>query len=193
MLNPRFAWPVAALLALAAVPTVLNVYRPPPPLPPGTLDARLAALGEPGARKAAWVRDTFGAEDFATRRSGALELFAARSWDGKRLFHFPELALTYGFTATTARDVPGEPPVRVLEFDEGGAHVRVAAYALFYGRRAVARPIPFHLSILPKLFVGRREPMTLLYVQGEAPRGRERLLEDDVRALLARAVAALAP
>jgi hypothetical protein len=191
MLSARFAWAVAALLAFAAVPTVLNVYRPPPALAPGALDARLAAFGEPGPRKAEWVRETFGAEDFATRRCGPHELFAARAWDGKKLFHFPELALTYACTATAVRDLPGDPPVRVLEFGQG-QEARIAAYALLYGRRGVARPIPFHLSILPELFLGRREPMTLLYVQGEAPAGREHALEEDLRALLARAVDALA-
>jgi hypothetical protein len=189
VLSARYACAAAAFLLVAAIPTALNAWHAPAPLEPGTLAAKLAGFGEPGARQAGWVLETFGAEDFATRSCGGLELFAARSYDGKRLFHFPELALTYGRAATAERDAP--LPARVLEFD-GERNVRVAAYALVYGRRAVERPISFYLSILPELFLGRREPMTLVYVQGEAPRARRAALEEGVLRLLEDAVESLA-
>ena len=193
MLSPRYAWTVAAVLLVAAVPTVLNVYRRPAPLAPGVLEEKLSdRLGEfsPGRRKAESIEELFGVRDFATRQYGEIELFAARSYDGKRLFHFPELALAYGHAATATRDEGGELPVRVIEFAEA-RNVRVAAYALLYGQRRVAQPIRFYLSILPELFVGRREPMTLVYVQGDAPPGGEKALEAQLRDLLARAVDAL--
>ncbi len=190
MISARYAWATAVVLLVAAVPTVLNVYRRPLDPEPGTLEEKLGArLGEfaPGPRKAESMLELFGARDFVTRRYGAIELFAARSHDGKKLFHFPELALTYGRAATAIRDVEG---ARVIEFAQD-REVHVAAYALLYGRRSVAQPIRFYLSILPELFVGKREPMTLVYVQGDAPRGGEKALEEELRALLARAVDAL--
>jgi len=190
VISARHAWAAAAVLLVAAVPTVLNLYRQPAELAPGGLEARLPDLGpcEPGPRTAGGIEDLFGAKDFVTRQYGAIELFAARSYDGKKLFHFPELALSYGRAATAVRDVEG---ARVIEFaNESGVHV--AAYALLYGRRSVTRPVRFYLSILPELFVGRREPMTLVYVQGDAPPGGERAFEGELRALLARAVDALA-
>lgn len=190
MISSRRAWAAAAVLLVAAVPTVMNVYRPAAEPLAGTLEADLGqCLGpfEPGPRTAGSIEDLFGAKDFATRQYGAIELFAARTYDGKKLFHFPELALSYGRVATAARDVEG---ARVIEFArEDGVHV--AAYALLYGRRPVAQPIRFYLSILPELFVGRREPMTLVYVQGDAAPGGEKALEGELKDLLARAVEAL--
>ena len=191
MISARYAWAAAAVLLVAAVPTVLNVYRRPAEPEPNALEKELGArLGEfaPGPRKAESMLEHFGARDFATRRYGAIELFAARGYDGKKLFHFPELALTYGRAATAVRDARG---ARVIEFAQG-REVHVAAYALLYGRRSVTQPIRFYLSILPELFLGRREPMTLVYVQGSAPRGGEKALEEELRALLARAVDVLA-
>jgi hypothetical protein len=190
VISGRYARAAAVVLLVAAVPTVLNVYRPPAELVPGGLEAKLGdRLGafEAGSRPAATIEEHFGARDFATRRYGAVELFAARAYDGKKLFHFPELLLTYGRAATAVRD---EPDARVIEFGEGhGTHM--AAYTLLYGSRSVAEPIRFYFSILPELFVGRREPMTLVYVQGDAPRGGEKALEAELRALLARAVETL--
>ncbi|MFI5401988.1 MAG: hypothetical protein ACHQ1G_03555 [Planctomycetota bacterium] len=190
MISARYAWAAAGVLLLAAVPTVLNVYRQPPELVVNGLEEELGAqLGDfaPGPRRAATIEEHFGARDFATRRYGAIELFAARSYDGKKLFHFPELALTYGRAATAVRDNAG---VRVIEFAQD-RDVHMAAYALLYGTRAVEEPIRFHLSILPELFLGNREPMTLVYVQGPCPRGGEKAFEAELKALLAKAVAAL--
>lgn len=189
MISTRHAWTAAIVLLVAAVPTVLNVYRRPPELVAGSLETELGDLGpcEPGPRKAAGIEEHFGARDFVTRQYGEIELFAARSYDGKKLFHFPELALSYGRAATAVREAGG---ARVIEFaDASGTHI--AAYALIYGQRRVAQPIRFYLSILPELFVGRREPMTLVYVQGDAPHGKEKAFEEELRALLARAVDAL--
>jgi hypothetical protein len=190
VISARHARGAALLLLVAAIPTILNVYRRPAAIAPGSLDAKLGpALGpsEPGRRNAATVEEYFASTDFVSRQYAAIELFAARGWDGKKLFHFPELALTYGHAATAVRDVEG---ARVIEFARGD-EVRVAAYALLYGDRIVAEPIRFYLSILPELFVGRREPMTLVYVQADAKRGGEAALEAELRAFLARAVAAL--
>ena len=190
MISGRYARAAAVVLLVAAVPTVLNVYRRPAGLVAGGLEEKLGdRLGafEPGPRIAATIEEHFGARDFATRRYGTVELFAARAYDGKKLFHFPELLLTYGRAASAVRD---EPDARVIEFaEERGTHM--AAYALLYGRRSVAEPIRFYFSILPELFVGRREPMTLVYVQGDAPKGGEKALEEELRALLARAVETL--
>jgi hypothetical protein len=189
MISARYAWAAAAVLLVAAVPTWLNLARRPAEPLPGALEAELGDLGpcEPGRRKAGPIEEAFGARDFATRQYGEIELFAARTYDGKKLFHFPELALSYGRVATASRDVEG---VRVLEFAEP-RNVHVAAYALLYGKRPVAQPIRFYLSILPELFVGRREPMTLVYVQADAAPGGEKALEEELRVLLARAVEAL--
>jgi hypothetical protein len=190
MIRTRHAWIAAALLVAAAIPTVRNVYLRPADPAAGALDKELGgALGAfvPGKCDADTILDHFGARDFVSREYGAIDFFAARTYDGKKLFHFPELALSYGRAATAVRDVEG---ARVIEFaTEEGTHV--AAYALLYGRRRVAEPIRFYLSILPEIFVGGKEPMTLVYVQGDARKGEEKALEKDLRTLLARAIETL--
>ena len=176
----------------------------PPALEPGALAAAIPADLE-GYREAArgrhdagWVAAHFAAHDFVERsyRAGGqeLELFAARTYDAKKLFHFPELALTYGRSVTAERreelDVAGRAvPVRVLEFRKRNA-VRRSASALFYGKRPVRDPVVFLFRTLPALFVGQREPMTLIYVQGEAHPDDEAALAGELEELLARSAAA---
>jgi len=204
MITPRHAWLVAGLLLLALVPTYLNVYRQPPALRPGALAAAIPTDLEgyrgaaPGRHEADWVAAHFAANDFVERtyRAGTqeLELFAARTYDAKKLFHFPELALTYGRSATAERreelDVLGHAvPVRVLEFRKRNA-VRLSVSALFYGRRPVRDPVPFLFRTLPALFVGQREPMTLIYVQGEAHPDDQEALLGELEELLAKSAAA---
>ena len=193
MISSKYAWPAAGLLLVALVPTLLNVYRAPEPIEPGSLAADIPqALGPfarsvAGRRKREWVKGHFGADDFVSRRYGDLTLFAARTYDGKKLFHFPELALTYGRAATDRRSERyGEFPAHVLEYrDQKGFHL--SAYALFYGDRPVEDPISFMLSILPERFLGKREPMTIIYVQGDAGPEEEEALTADLEKLLAAA------
>jgi hypothetical protein len=204
MITTRHAWLVAGLLLLALVPTYFNVYRQPPELDAGALAATFPAeldgyrAGAPGRHDAEWAAAHFAANDYVERnyRVGTLELelFAARTYDAKKLFHFPELALTYGRSVTAERreelDVAGRVvPVRVLEFRQRNA-VRRSASALFYGKRPVRDPVVFLFRTLPALFVGQREPMTLIYVQGEAHPSDEAALVRELEELLATSAAA---
>jgi hypothetical protein len=200
----RHTWLVAGLLLLALVPTYFNIYRQPPALEPGALAVAIPVDLEgyreaaPGRHDAGWAAAHFASHDFVERtyRVGTLELelFAARTYDAKKLFHFPELALTYGRSVTAERkeeiDVAGRTvPVRVLEFRQR-ATVRRSASALFFGREPVRDPMRFLLRSLPALFVGQREPMTLIYVQGEAHADHEAALAQELEELLAKSAAA---
>ncbi|MFQ5843482.1 MAG: hypothetical protein ACE5JG_00675 [Planctomycetota bacterium] len=206
MISGRYAWPVAALLAVALVPTVVHVYGGPAPLPAGGLAAELPARLEPygapapGPRAASFARRQFGTEDFISRSYppadgvGELRLFAARAYDGKKLYHFPETALARGIDLGASRlaatEVGGSRVwVRTLE-DRGEGERHLARYALFYGRRSVDRPVRLHFAVLPELLVGHREPMTLIFVQGRAPLERRDALARRVEGLLAAACAA---
>ncbi len=204
MIATRHAWLVAGLLLLALVPTWFNVYRQPPALEPGALAGAIPADLEgyrdaaPGRHDAGWVAAHFASCDYLEReyRVGTheLELFAARTWDAKKLFHFPELALTYGRSVTAERleeltVMDRAVPVRVLEFRQR-ATVRRSVSALFFGKEPVRDPMRFLLRSLPALFVGQRKPMTLIYVQGEAQPGREAALQQELEELLAESAAA---
>ena len=208
MISARYAWPTAIVLLVAVVPTAIHVYPEPEPLPPGvierTLPESLGGFNYPakGERRAGWVRETFGTDDFATRSysspSGTvtdLRIFVARGHDAKKLFHFPEIALSRGRASIDVRLIEietdaGMLPARLIEF-QAGEDVHRAAYALLYGERPMLHPIPFLLALVPELFVGRREPTTLIYVQGSAHPSNEAALEAELRDLLGVSYAAL--
>ena len=193
MISSRYAWAVAALLLFALVPTVANVYGGPDEPAAGTLDVKVPKQLEgfsaprPGSRQAAWVESQFGGRDFITRRYGRYRLFAVRTYDAKRLFHAPWNALSYGkqLVAARADDLATNVPIQALEFRSAGGQVQLAFYVLLYGDRPVANPIAFMVGETPQLFLGRREPTTLVYVQGEAPAENRAQLDQDLRRLLA--------
>lgn len=204
MIATRHTWLVAGLLLVALVPTYFNVYRQPPALEPGALGHAIPADLEdyrdaaPGRHDADWVAEHFASRDFLERKyrvgTHELELFAARTWDAKKLFHFPELALTYGRSVTAERMeeltvADRAVPVRVLEFRQRTS-VRRSASALFFGKEPVRDPMRFLLRSLPALFVGQREPMTLIYVQGEVDPDHEAALKEALEELLAESAAA---
>ncbi len=199
MISPRYVWVIGTLLLFALVPTVLNVYVEPEPLSLGVLARKipepLAGFRgpKPGDRKEEWASRQFGVKDFVTRLytggGREYELFATRSYDAKKLFHFPELALSRGREETARRieevqTSAGALPAHVIEFaSTRGLHM--AAYVLLYGDRGVREPILFMFARVPEMFVGKREAMTLIYVQGGgAPRER---LEQELKQLLAAA------
>ena len=179
-MNPRFAWPTALVLLVALVPTVANVYMPVAPIEGGTLAERIPerleghGKAQPGkhAENPAWALENYGSDDSVSRRYAGMEFFAARTYDAKRLFHYPELALTYGHAANTRHSTTiethvGTTTVQLIDFESSrGNHV--AAYVLFYGRRSVDEPYSFMVGVLPELFAGGREPATLIYVQASA-------------------------
>lgn len=172
MISPRYAAPVAAVLSLALVPTVIHSYRG------ARVDdgVRSAAVAEaldgmpssPTARKAAWVRSNFATDDWIERTyrvngSDAL-LFVARSYDPKRLYHHPELALLRG-TQTTVKGMARaaarpDIPLHVLETERDGRH-GVAVYALMYDRRFIDNPLLFQLRTSVQLLLSGRRPLTL--------------------------------
>ncbi len=206
MISARYAWAVAALLVVALVPTAIHVYGAPAPLQAGGIDqllpAQLEGFSEPqgGGRSARWTMGEFGTRDFASRRypdfdaDNGLELFAARAWDGKKLFHFPETALVRSGDKTDERmieiRVAGEPvPARLLEFTASDGHI-LALYVLFYGKRPVARPVRFQMALVPELMFGTREPLTLIFVRADATETSRAVVETRLHNLLAAAATA---
>lgn len=199
MIATKYVWHACALLMLGVVPTVIHVYGGPPPLDAGVLELRLpATLGafaepEPGPRRAKWVATCFGPAPFVTRTyparvgSGRIEFFAAISYDWKKLFHFPENALAHGHLVTTTRNTAVDGlPLRVLEFRTAES-LRVAVYALLYGDQPVRDPMAYVVRQVPKLFVSRREPMTLLYAQVDGLPGQEAELAAELAELVSAA------
>ncbi len=208
MISARYAWPTTLVLLVAFVPTVIHVYPEPEPLPSGAIDRVLPEnlsgfrYVTKGERSAAWVKETFAADDFVSRSYSSpsgivdgLRIFVARSYDAKKLFHFPEIALSRGRSSADVRLIEIETdagilPARLIEFQAGDAVHRVA-YALLYGERPMLHPIPFLIARVPELYVGRREPTTLIYVQGSTDPGNEAALEAELQDFLSVSYAAL--
>ena len=174
MVSTRFAAPVVALLALAAVPTVIHSYMPATVSDGRTVRAiPLELAGQPGTpvkRRASWGEDRFSSTDWTDRMYGGaagVKFFVARSLDPKRLYHHPELALDYGepYEGGTTIRLPqrSDLPVHVLRGAEGNGR-RMALYVLHYGDEYVEDPILFQLRTSFRLLFSRRQPMTLFFV-----------------------------
>lgn len=178
MMSARYLPAVAVLLVLALVPTVIHGY-----LGATVADGRSAAAiplelasrdGRPTGRPASVVRDTFGATDFVERQYGPdLLLFVARSYDAKRLYHHPELAVAYGDAYDRARIVqrPDRPdvPIHVLE----GHQDRLSVYALHYQDEFIADPIRFQLRNALTLLARPRALTTLFFVRARGVAGAD--------------------
>jgi hypothetical protein len=167
------------LLALASVPTVIHSY-----IDSSLSDGRTARAipvrlaGEMGAattRRANWGDDRLSSSDWIERRYAgppAVKLFVARSFDPKRLYHHPELAVDYGpsyGTATTIR-LPqrSDVPVHVLR-GSGKDGRRVALYTLHYDTGYVDDPILFQLRASFRSLFSRRRAMTLFFAAQDLP------------------------
>lgn len=173
MISHRFAPVTAVLLAIALIPTVIHSYRG------MTIDdgVRVSAIPEvlagapskPTDRKARWVESNLASTDWIERtyRVGGddVRLFAARSYDAKRLYHHPELAVLRGTdTVPSGRGVlPGRPdvPIHLLRTSRGSQR-GVAGYTLYYDGEYVETPLLFQVRTAGELLFSGRKAMTLI-------------------------------
>lgn len=183
MLSTRFAPAVLVLLALAAVPTVIHSYMDsaePDGRTTSAIPAQLAGeRGTPTKRRASWGEDRLASGDWFERsysRSPAVKLAVARSFDAKKLYHHPELAIDYGpsYERATVVRLPQRPevPVHILRGGQGNSR-RVALYTLHYEDGYVEDPIRFQLRASFKALFSNRKPMTIFFAAQDLPPGGE--------------------
>jgi hypothetical protein len=182
MISIRYAPAVTILLALALIPTVRNTYVDAHVTDGRTTRAIPSALagqfGSATDRGTDWAKTVLAADDAIERRYGSdITLFAARSFDAKRLYHHPELAVAYGrsYSASGMRAAASRPEIAIHWLT--GDNVW-ALYALSYGDTFVSDPIRFELRRAITTLVQPREPMTLFFVhgRGQAPPEGEAVL-----------------
>jgi hypothetical protein len=198
MISSRYVLPVALALALALVPTVIHSYL-------GLLaeDGRssryinetlLGYTSESTQRKGKWVEDMFAGHDWVERiyrnREGReIRMFVARSYDHKKLYHHPELALSHGLGLGKSQivriDGPEGAPVFVLRGESGSG---VVMYALHYDGEYIADPISRQIGNSLSLLFSERKPMTLFYISGDTTVPNENLENSDMGKLLISAV-----
>ena len=182
VISARYATPVLIALALALVPTVVNSYigravTEAPGLREALPDVLDGITSTPTSRKATTIKREFASEDWVEREfvdaSGKRRVvLAVRSYDMKRLYHHPELAVSevdYEREVHERVDGPGGPlDVHVLRAGDGD---NVAAYALLFKGQTIANPYLFQVMQAPELLVFGQRPLTLVFVEApDAPR-----------------------
>lgn len=176
MISTRYGPAFILFAGIALIPTLIHTYAGftiEDGFFSSEIDTSLAGLeSEPSTRNASWVEKTFESSDWIERHYGKAEqdvllLFVGRSYDPKRLYHHPELALLdgsnlEGLDTIRVAQIP-EMPIHLLEGRQEGRH-RLAAYALLQGNQFIENPYLFQLkSALFSLF-RPREAMTLFFV-----------------------------
>ncbi len=173
--SSKYATPALVALLLALVPTIVNSYVGRKVVETPTLSEALPAVldgrpSTPTKRKASTIRREFASEDWVEREYAGtgdtpVTVLAARSYDMKRLYHHPELALTeheYQSAQPVAVATPAGPiHVHVLRGMSSG----MAAYALVYRGNTVANPYVFQLSVAPELLLTGQRPLTLVFAE----------------------------
>ena len=201
--SPRYTTATLALLALALVPTVVTSYVrgsvvEQPPLRdvlPDVMDGRISS---PTNRKATTIKREFDSEDWAEREYAGIgeppvKVLLVRSYDMKRLYHHPELAVSEAdYDTARVVSVPTTSgPVDVHVLPASAGREGLAAYALLYRGRTITRPLLFQLTVAPDLLLLGRRPMTLVFAEqrGHAPEagedlGRSRVVQSAAAAVV---------
>lgn len=174
MLTSRYTLPVIALLLVALIPTVIHNYlglTAEDDFSVSKIPATLDTFdSNPSNRLSTWGKETFDCYDWTERMytdgdGSVIRLFVGKSYDHKRLYHHPELALSYGISMTKDGIIPltadGNIPVNVLRHTNNEG---LAAYALWYDGHFIENPIQHQIKDTLKLLVSPKKPMTLFYV-----------------------------
>jgi hypothetical protein len=179
MISARYAPAMLVVTALALVPVVIHSYvglknddgrraSAISPILAGFMSHatdRRASWGEQKLQSHDWIERVYNAD------TGQILVFVARSYDPKRLYHHPELAVLYGktrfandFEAARIHRSPQRSavPVHVLRARLG--RPGVAGYALQYDGRFVDNPYVLQANMAFKLLASGRKPMTLFLV-----------------------------
>ncbi len=198
MISTRYAILVIILLALALIPTTIHSY-----IGATINDGKSAqnipfTLGNftstPAKRNSQWGMDIFGSTDWFERdyqdnRRTNIRLFVARAYDHKRLYHHPELALSYAQNLGKKEllILPGHPeiPVHVLSKED---HSMQVAYVLLYDGQFIQNPITHQISTSLNLLVNARKPMTLFYASQSGPSANTEFGQSAVIDLLSQAI-----
>lgn len=179
MISSRYAVTTIIFLLIALIPTLLHSYIGATFNDGRSVHAISTTLSHfnssPARRNKHWGKDTFGSDDWFERiylsdQTGGVRLFAARSYDQKRLYHHPELALSYGknLPEKSITTLPGHPEISVHLLNTSDNSTQVA-YVLIYDESFIKSPLKHQLSESLRLLVTARKPMTLFYASETRP------------------------
>ena len=182
MISTRFAAPTFVLTSLALVPTVLHTYMN-DKLRAETRLEQLAVQvdtdsGQQTERTTEWALRKFDTDDWMQRAyfNGEVVLTIVRTYDPKRIYHHPELAVAYpdDYLPEHVLRVPARStvPVHVLTGQNDSADRR-SMYVLEYDGTYVVDPLRFQLRSAFQSLFSARKPMTLIYVHERAHARRD--------------------
>ena len=198
MISTRYTTLVIILLALALIPTTIHSY-----IGATINDGKSAQnipltlnnfTSTPAKRNTQWGEDIFGSTDWFERnyqdnQHTKVRLFVARAYDHKRLYHHPELALSYAQNLGKKEilQLPGHPeiPVHVLNKED---HSMRVAYILLYDEQFIKDPITHQISTSLNLLVNARKPMTIFYASQSGPSANIEFDQSAVADLLSQAI-----
>jgi hypothetical protein len=198
MISFRYVPAMCVLLTLALIPTIIHSYSG-----GQATDGRSATAisdvivsgyqSAPTNRNTTWGKRRFDSDDWIEREyrpiqgRGTVKLTVVRSFDAKRVYHHPELAVsdTTNFVADAVRRFKGRPDIPVHVLTPGPGVSTGGMYVLQYDDRFVDDPVWFQIRTAGELLFRRRQPMTLFFVLDSSgpPRGPEGELAAGLRVL----------
>jgi hypothetical protein len=122
-------------------------------------------------RRANWPPTIMGTDDWIERvyhagADGDVIIFVGRSYDPKRLYHHPELALLRGTETTPAgvghTKARPDIPLHLLRTEKGGRS-GIGVFALLYDGRFIENPVWFQIRTAAENVIAQRKPMTLFF------------------------------
>jgi len=174
MISSRYALPAAMLLAAVLIPTVIHNYigaKADDGLMTSVIPGAMVEFtSTAGTRPSSWGQATFDSDDWLEREyrhpdGRAIRLFIARSYDAKKVYHHPELAIVHGVDLESEGSIRlpehGDIPLHILRGRTGNG---LAIYALLYRDTFVENPVLFQLQTSLELLAGARRQMTLFFV-----------------------------
>ena len=198
MMSTHHARSVLIIIMLALIPTIIHSYLD---LKTGdNLSTRQISkvlgsyVSKPSQRKSEWGEDTFACYDWIERnytnqQGKSVRLFVGRSYDHKRLYHHPELALSYGKDLRMVGEIQySEQPNIPVKLLANETKPVIVAYALLYDKKFVGNAITHQLMSSIIQLITPRKPMTLFYVEEENTSAKSIFSETDAALVLEKAI-----
>lgn len=180
MISQRFTLPVAVLLSAAMIPTIIHNYlhlKHQDGPATSAINTRFGGfISAPSTRKEGWGEYTFESYDWFERdyrnENQLVRLFTGRSYNHKKLYHHPELAISYGkdlrFDGVVELPWQGRKiPVTVLRDNSGTGLV---AYVLVDENNFIENPIAHQIGTMMSQLVSPGRPLTLFYASDNQTR-----------------------
>ncbi len=183
MISYRYKVPVLLMLIVALIPTIIHNYlgatitdgKDLSKIPTKFADF----ISKPSKKLPIWGKEVFNTDEwveriYRNRKFKTVRLFIARSYDHKRLYHHPELALSYGVSMSNKEmlNLTEHPGINIY-FLANDDYTKQAAYVLLYDKQFIDKPILHQLSESFRLLLNPRKPITLFYASQEFPDGNK--------------------